>query len=249
MTILNNSISRCNEPATGAWRAKDATVVPGQGPRLVVCSREGLGQQLLHVEGTLTAISRTEANRIKLCHPQITCILLSWRRYNVFCLLSVSSCVVYLKITAWSGRNDVFFYSLYWCDCRVMLVPCYIWTPNVPENFTWVNCWSRMSSDRFSDLHADIIVEKKKSAHTHTHIHRACTDFHKADKFRQLFKMGTTTHASTLRSVSYTGHTEAAGVITLIRVAHSPREDACARPRTPDTRGDSPWNWPGQRVS
>lgn len=168
MTILNNSISRCNEPATGAWRAKDATVVPGQGPRLVVCSREGLGQQLLHVEGTLTAISRTEATRIKLCHPQITCILLSWRRYNVFCLLSVSSCVVYLKITAWSGRNDVFFYSLYWCDCRVMLVPCYIWTPNVPENFTWVNCWSRMSSDRFSDLHADIIVEKKKKVHTHT---------------------------------------------------------------------------------
>lgn len=50
--------------------------------------------------------------------------------------------------------------------------------------------------------------------------------------------MGTTTHASTLRSVSYTGHTEAAGVITLIRVAHSPREDARARPRTSDTGGD-----------
>lgn len=136
MTILNNSISRCNEPATGAWRAKDATVVPGQGPRLVVCSREGLGQQLLHVEGTLTAISRTEATRIKPCHPQITCILLSWRRYNVFCLLSVSSCVVHLKITAWYGRNDVFFYSLHWCDCRVMLVTCYIWNPNLPENLS-----------------------------------------------------------------------------------------------------------------
>ena len=44
--------------------------------------------------------------------------------------------------------------------------------------------------------------------------------------------MGTTTHASTLRSVSYTGHTEAAGVIALIRVSHNPRADARARPRT-----------------
>lgn len=60
--------------------------------------------------------------------------------------------------------------------------------------------------------------------------------------------MGTTTHASTLRSVSYTGHTEAAGVITLIRVSHSPREDARARPRTSDTGGDLPWSWPGRMV-
>lgn len=48
---------------------EDTTVVSGQGPRLVVCSREGLGQQLLHVEGTLTAISRTEATSIKPLSP------------------------------------------------------------------------------------------------------------------------------------------------------------------------------------
>lgn len=36
---------------------------------MVVCSREGLGQQLLHVEGTLTAISRTEATSIKPLSP------------------------------------------------------------------------------------------------------------------------------------------------------------------------------------
>lgn len=33
--------------------------------------------------------------------------------------------------------------------------------------------------------------------------------------------MGTTTHASTLRSDSYTGHIEAAGAIALIRVSHT----------------------------
>lgn len=66
-----------------------------------------------------------------------------------------------------------------------------------------------------TDLQIDIIV---RNTHTYTeHAH----DFHKADKFRQLFKMGTTTHASTLRSDSYTGHIEAAGAIALIRVSHT----------------------------
>lgn len=48
---------------------EDTSVVSGLGPRLVVCSREGLGQQLLHVEGTLTAISRTDATGIKHLSP------------------------------------------------------------------------------------------------------------------------------------------------------------------------------------
>lgn len=48
---------------------EDTSVVPGQGPRFVVCGGEGVGQQLLHVEGTPTAVSRTEATGIKLLTP------------------------------------------------------------------------------------------------------------------------------------------------------------------------------------
>lgn len=163
MTILNNSISRCNGPVTGAWKAKDATVVPGLGPRLVVCSREGLGQQLLHVAGTLTAVSRTEATRIKPRHAETTCILLSGRRYTGLSVLSVSGCVVCLKIAAWYGWNGVFSLP-HWFDSCYMFVTCYTWNPNsprTPENLTWVNGQSSVSSDRFSELQADIIVEKK----------------------------------------------------------------------------------------
>lgn len=50
---------------------KDTTVVSGRGLRLAVCSAQGLGQQLLHVEGTLTAISRTEATNVPSRYLQI----------------------------------------------------------------------------------------------------------------------------------------------------------------------------------
>lgn len=50
---------------------KDTTVVSGLGLRLAVCSAQGLGQQLLHVEGTLTAISRTEATNAPPRYLQI----------------------------------------------------------------------------------------------------------------------------------------------------------------------------------
>lgn len=61
---------------------EDTTVVSGRGPRLVVCrSGEGSGQQLLHVEGTLTAVSRTEGNSIKtlsLCKDFLPSVSLMW---------------------------------------------------------------------------------------------------------------------------------------------------------------------------
>lgn len=50
--------------------------------------------------------------------------------------------------------------------------------------------------------------------------------------------MGTTAHASTPRSVSYTGHIEAAGAITLIRVSHNPSEDPRSLPHTSHTGGE-----------
>lgn len=51
---------------------EDRSVVSGPGPRWVVCSREGSGQQLLRVEGTLTAISRTKATTVKPLSPPNT---------------------------------------------------------------------------------------------------------------------------------------------------------------------------------
>lgn len=63
--IMTQSLDLC-------LSVKDTTVVPGRGPRLVVCRADGLGQQLLHVEGTLKAISRTEATSVLPRHPRIT---------------------------------------------------------------------------------------------------------------------------------------------------------------------------------
>lgn len=58
---------------------EDTSVVSGQGPRLEECSGEGLAQQLLHVEGTLTAISRTEAIGMKPLSPSYLTLTLYYK--------------------------------------------------------------------------------------------------------------------------------------------------------------------------
>lgn len=67
--MLNNVILHSNDLFIRALSVEDTSVVSGWGPSLVVCSRKGLGEQLLHVEGTLTVISRTEATSIKPLSP------------------------------------------------------------------------------------------------------------------------------------------------------------------------------------